>query len=441
MGAGVAVAAAALIAAQPSLARANLFRCPIDLQQNICLEATGTCPPYAPVGPAASDWPVFQQNAQHTGRSPETGPTCANEVWRSKVKAKVLSAPVVGADGTLYVASAKNPICALDPSTGAIYWCSTDNLGRLPDYCSPAVGNGNFIYIGTRDNDLWAIDIPPRSATEATVAWRQKVCTDGDVTTPPLVGPDGLVYMGSNSLSAGTIMAMCPGPTRTVKWCIHPLDGGISNVSPALSPANDVLYLTHSGAYVDAVNASTGQQYWSVRLEHRLNGVRVPNYTPVVHPTTGKVYVGFDTGLWEVTPPATPTGTPSTRLLFATYDRAHERVLSPPALDVARGTIFLLASRRLKPTFYALDFDGNVKWSKSTAEIGNSLARNTPPIVDAAGNVYLAVRKALYGFGPNGNALFTKETPAPFASSPILANGLLYAATVDGTVYAMGGCP
>ena len=50
---------------------------------------------------------------------------------------------------------------------------------------------------------------------------------------------DGIVYMGSDSLGAGTLMAMCPGPTRQPKWCINPLGGGIRNASPALSTAGD----------------------------------------------------------------------------------------------------------------------------------------------------------------------------------------------------------
>ena len=59
---------------------------------------------------------------------------------------------------------------------------------------SPFVGNAGFVYVGTRDNDLWAIDVPPLPAAQGTVAWRQKVCTDGDITTSPVIAPDGVVY-------------------------------------------------------------------------------------------------------------------------------------------------------------------------------------------------------------------------------------------------------
>jgi len=436
----VPAAAALLLLTSATSSRAEL-RCPIELQQNVCAEATGSCPAYAPVGPVASDWPNFQFNRQHTGKTTDLGPTCPNEVWTSKVKGKVLSAPVIGGDGTLFIASAKNPVCALNPADGSIYWCDTDNLGRLPDLSSMAIGNGDIVYVGTRDNDFWAIDIPPTSSTVATVDWRQKICTDGDISTSPIISDDGLVYMASNSLGAATIMAMCPGPTRTVKWCVAPLSGGISDVSPALSPAGDVLYLVHSGAFLLALDPETGQQLWEIQLEDRLNGVRVPNYTPVVNPSNGHIYVGLDTGLWEVTPPPSLPGTPTKQLLLPTYATKHERVQSPPALDLAHGTIFVIAARGQKPTFYALALNGTIKWQKDYTMLGHGRARNTPPVVDAAGNVYQVVKKAIHAFSPTGALLWTKPTKTFFATSPIISNGRLYAAVVDGTTYAIGDCP
>ena len=80
---------------------------------------------------------------------------------------------------------------ALNAADGTAYWCDTDNQGKLADRSSPAIGNGGLGYIGTRDNDLWAIDLPPFGGANATVAWREKVCTDGDITAPPVIGNDG----------------------------------------------------------------------------------------------------------------------------------------------------------------------------------------------------------------------------------------------------------
>lgn len=416
-------------------------RCPGELQQNVCLEAVGSCPAVPDVGLANSPWPVAGQNAQHTGQSPHNGPTCAKEVWTSKIKGKILSSFAIGEDGTLFVASAKYPICALNPANGQVYWCDTDNLGKLPDYSAPAVGNGGYIYVGTRDNDMWAIEIPPNSSTQATVAWRQKVCTDGDITVSPLIGPDGVIYMGSDSLSAGTVVAMCPGPERQVKWCINPLGGGIKNVSPALSPDNSVLYVTHGGAVLVALDPQTGQKHWEIVLETKRKGVRGQNYTPVVHPVTGKIYVGMDKGIWEVTPPPSLPGTPTAQLLFQTFDTQRERVQSPPALDLVNNSIVFLASRGQRTALYSIAFDGTLKWRKDESVLGRGRARNTPPVIDANGNIYIVLKNSMFGFTPAGNLMFSKQVKRLFFSAPILTEGRLYAGTSDGQIYAIGDCP
>jgi outer membrane protein assembly factor BamB len=434
------LAALAMSVAVATVAGADT-RCGTALQNDVCLEATGTCPAFGSPGPANSPWPLFQQNVQHTGKSPVAGPTCSKQIWQQKIRGKILSTPAIAEDGTLYVASAKNPICALNPANGAVYYCGTDNIGKLPDYSAPAIGNADFLYVGTRDNDLWAIDLPPTNATEAPVAWRQKVCTDGDITTSPAIGSDGIVYMGSDSLGGGTIMAMCPGSTRQIKWCINPLGGGIRDVSPALDTTDSTLYVTYNGTTVLGLDAETGVQQWKVELETQVNGVRGSNYTPVVDPTTGKIYVGLDHGLYVVTPPASLPGTATSQLLYPTYSLARQSMYSPPALDTANGTIFFMAAQGQRPTFYATDFNGNLKWKKDDTVIGRGRGRNTPPVIDANGNVYFVTKKQLFAFDKNGNQLFMIATPRQFESAPILASGRLYVGSVDGTVTAIGDCP
>lgn len=412
-------------------------RCSIEERTLLCPDANPACP--AGAGPASSAWPLFQHDPQHTGRSDLVGPSCNRVVWRWSATGEFLSAPTIGADGDVLVGTARAPVCAIDPATGTTRWCDTDQEGRLADRSSPAVAATGTVYVGTRDNDLWAI--APQPAPPAQVLWRQKVCTDGDVTTSPTIGPDGVVYMGSDSLGAGWMFAMCPGTTRQVKWCAR-LGGGVKNVSPALSPDGATLYVTSRGTTLHALDAATGVERWQRLLERRRNAARWPNYTPVVDPASGKIYVGFDDGLFEVTPDGTA------RLLFTP---GKERIESPPALG-ADGTLYLGASRGgLSSTFYAVRPDGTVRWSYPIPP-GPGRFRNNQAVIDAAGTVYVAVKNTVYAFAPDGdghgNAVVRwrfDEATSVYQSSPIIgAPGRLYVGSGDRlapVLYALGDCP
>jgi len=423
-------------------------RCGTELQNNVCLGADPLCPGTAtPLGPNPGSWPGFQRDLQHTGRSPVAGPTCNNVLWTRKLKGRILAAPVLvqriaGAPESLYVPVGKEPICALDPLTGAIEWCGTNELGKIADRSSPTVGNGSLLYVGTRDNDLWAINVPSASQVpHATVAWRQKVCTDGDVTTPPTIGNNGIVYMGSDSLGAGTLMAMCPGEQQQVKWCINPVGGGgIRNASPALSPNGERLYTTIGAGGLAAFDPEAGTELWRVQFEPPGGVGRAPNYAPVVHPLGGTIYLGTNKGIWaveHVVDPETGKEGASARLLFDTTG-LRERVYSPPAIDVLNDTLVFGASRGNSSTLYATDLQGNLKWKKP---MPRGRFRNNPAVTDVDGRIYVAFGKALYAFAANGTPLWTLPGVLSYESSPILASGRLYVGTTNGNVLAIGGCP
>jgi outer membrane protein assembly factor BamB len=421
-------------------------RCGIALQNDVCLEANPLCPGSTrPLGPNPGSWPTFQRDAQHTGWSPVAGPTCGNVIWSTKLRGSILSSatlaqPTAGDPETLYVPVGKAPICALEPSNGSVKWCSTTDLGKLPDRSSPAVGNGSLIYVGTRDNDLWAIDATSASSGTASVAWRQKVCTDGDVTTPPTIGYDGIVYMGSDSLGAGTLMAMCPGDQRQLKWCKNPVGGGgIRNASPALSLNGEHLYVTLGAHSLAAFDPEFGVELWRVQFEPAGGVGRAPNYSPVVHPLTGLVYLGTNKGIWEIehhVDPETSHESASARLLFD-MTPYRERVYSPPALDPLRNVIVFGASRGNASTLYAIGVDGTLKWRKP---MPRGRFRNNPAVTDVDGRIYVAFGKGVHAFDENGTALWTTPHKRGFSASPILAAGRLYAGTTDGTMMAIGDC-
>jgi outer membrane protein assembly factor BamB len=442
---GTAAAMLALLAAAGP-ARADM-RCGSALQRNVCLEANPVCPSApAPLGPNPGSWPGFQRDLQHTGGSPVAGPTCGKVLWTTKLHGKILAAPTLvqnapGSSESIFVPVGKAPICALSPIDGAVQWCGTDDAGKSVDRSAPAVGNGHLLYVGTRDNDLWAIDVPAdpsQGGAKGNVAWRQKVCTDGDVTTPPVIGHDGIVYMGSDSLGAGTLMAMCPGDQRHLKWCINPIGGGIRNASPALSPSGDRLYVTIGGSALGAFDPETGAELWRVRLEPPGSVSRAPNFAPVVNPGTGKIYLGTKRGVWEIVRQLDAQGHEIgvAKLIYDTRP-VRERVYTPPALDATRSTLVFGASRGNDSTLYAIGLDGTVKWKHAGL---SGRFRNNPAVIDKDGRVFVAFAKTVYAFLPNGPLLWSVAGKTTYSSSPILAEGRLYVGKTNGTMLAVG-CP
>lgn len=424
-------------AAFPAAANAQR-RCSIENQLDVCLGQNLTCPAYAgEKGPQASEWPMFQHDAQHTGKTSSLGPSSPAVLWMRKVKGPMYAAPSIGlpppggTKGVIYVSTHKYPICALNPANGAVYWCKTQDAGKIGDQSAPALGNGSTLYVGTRDNDLWAIDSTP-AVPQANRIWRQKVCTDGDVSTPPSIDSNGIVYMGSDSLGSGTIMAMCPGATLGIKWCINPIGAGVKTLSPALSPAEDKVYITTGGSELRAYRTTDGIPVWTIELDKRRNGARRWNFTPVVHPTTGRIYVGFDDGVWAVDEAGS---TPVATLLYATRSVNNEIIASPPAIDVANDRLYFIAAFKNKGTFYAIDLAGNLKWSQS---LGRTNGRNVPPVIDGNGNVYLAAGQTITSWTKTGTVRWTFDEPAGFTSSPALGNGRLYVGTLNGKIYALG---
>jgi outer membrane protein assembly factor BamB len=451
------VSLAALYLALGSIEAASAAeRCAGLLNEDLCYGANPNCPTLTGAGPADSSWPMFQRDAQHTGKSSLQGPACGEDLWVGKLSGKILSqmatGPANGAGlGTLFVAAGKYPVCAMDPVDGTILWCDTTDTGKLPDYSSPAVSADDIVYIGTRDNDLWAIEIPQSSGAVPAVDWRKKVCSDGDVTTQPTIRKDGVVYMGSDSLGAGSLFAMCPGSAEQVKWCRNPLGGGMTsqglmggglkNVSPTLNADESRVYVTMNGAFVASYDASTGADRWRLQLDSQRNNMRGSNYTPVYNSSNGRIYVGFDDGIWEITEGTDPSsGAPvaTQKLLFDT--RPDNRSLfAPPALDAATGTLYFGATRGRNSTFYAIGTDGRLKWKKAVV---NGRFRNLPPVVDASGHVYVAISNRLYAFeGANGHEVWTRDFESPIWAAPIIDDGRLYLGTIVGNVHAVGCAP
>ncbi len=107
---------------------------------------------------------------------------------------------------------------------------------------SPAIGPDGTIYIGSNTNHLTAID--PETGQEI---WHY--ITDDDIWSSPAVGPDGTIYIGSMD---GQLYAF--KPNGDLKWSFYAGDDIFS--SPAIGPDGRIIYIGSTNGTMYAVNAS-----------------------------------------------------------------------------------------------------------------------------------------------------------------------------------------
>jgi hypothetical protein len=179
--------------------------------------------------------PMYQMDAQHTGRSPNHGPR-EPKLMRSfntgnfQVKdgatpqADIQSSAAIGADGTIYLANQQGVLFALrDPRTGPQGGSQRQTLELVwrchpPDssswHSTPALSPDGTVYLGfsrpgTRadiEGTLYALRAPTGSGVEAEVLWAVNL-GPGRQTSSPTLGPDGTVYVITGT---GWLFALSP---------------------------------------------------------------------------------------------------------------------------------------------------------------------------------------------------------------------------------------
>jgi hypothetical protein len=151
--------------------------------------------------PADSAWPMFGQNPQRTGRSPYSGPEVPALKWSFATGGLVVSSPAIGADGTVYVGSRDNNLYAINPD-GSQKWSFP--TGDWVESC-PAIGADGTIYVGSYDDNLYAIN------PDGSQKW--SFPTGGTVYSSPAIGADGTIYVGSYDYNLYAI-----NPDGSQKW-------------------------------------------------------------------------------------------------------------------------------------------------------------------------------------------------------------------------------
>lgn len=232
------------------------------------------------------DWPQVQNNAQHTGYSPEVLGTNITVAWTHpfqpdkvfpQVQPIIYQGKVfVGTEG----ANGRSPsVYALNATTGTQAWQFIAGGSIL----ASVAADNNKIYFGAMDGAVYAVD-----SGSGTLIWKKQVMIRHGFSTAPVIA-DGKVMLGGRD---GKFYALDPN-NGNILW---QYDTG-SYILQTAAYNNGRVFFGAMNMRVYALNSSNGTLAWqSQPLKAAMNqngqaivGMAFKDYWPVVH--QGKVIV------------------------------------------------------------------------------------------------------------------------------------------------------
>ncbi len=403
---------------------------------------------------------MYQMDAQHTGRSPHTGPRQVSLLRTFDTSQVEVSDPVfgtsdiqssaaIGADGTAYVGLHSGVLFALRDPGGAgqqlaARW-SFHPTGGSSWHATPAIGSDGTVYVGFSTNNtspdaqgtLYALQ-PPVAGLVPQVVWSVDLGS-GRQTSSPMLGTDGTIYAvsGNGRLSAIT-------PDGRVKWTAQ--TGPTLKATAALGRDGTVYVPSMNGKlYAVVPPRGPGQDVGTIRWTFRFAefpGLRPPlaghsppagadgigsGASPTIGPD-GTIYIGANNSNFYA---ISPDG--RLQWLFEA-DREIAGIWSTAALSADNSTLYFGAN---KGGMYALNRqDGTLRWQ---FPIAGSVYSS--PALDAAGTLYTASTLGhIYALdSATGGLIFDYDAGAPVWTAPALRpDGLLVIADRTGRVMLLG---
>ena len=382
---------------------------------------------------------MFQHDAQHTGRSPFTGPVTPQLRWTLPYY-EAFSSPVLGPDGTIYTLTQQG-LEALNPD-GTTKWVYAGSF----DDSTPVVGSDGTIYVGDSPDAMqyainpdgtldWTVSVASLGypinhfmvltvdasgtvyiyidwpacqifaiSPAGTIIWH----TDIDIWTAtafyPAVGPDGTIYVevrdtNAQDIDYGVLYALNP-TTGATNWTYSPGASECIDSCPVVG-SDGTIYMAFSvysgnnaSETMYAINPANGAVKWSYPYQGTINGL-----CPALG-ADGTLYFGTTT----YNGGGTPTGT----LLYALASSGALKWKVTPTNDVpamgrstvvvdAAGAIYYecpqLISGAAVDCLSAFNPDGTLKWNFPLANCSTNSGAGSMAMA-SNGTVYVAVASA-----------------------------------------------
>jgi len=346
--------------------------------------------------PYSVTWPMFRQNAQHTGLSPyDAAANAGRLLWSFTTDSWMDSSPAIGPDGTVYVGSMDGYLYAIN-GDGTLRWKFGTSGGI---HSSPAIGENGIVYVGSRNGYLYAVN------PDGSYHW--SFYTSDWVDSSPTIGPDGTIYVGSEDRNLYAINS-----DGSLRWK-HNFGWWVDS-SPAIAD-DGTIYVGCEDGNLYAIDAG-GTVLWEFTT-----GGSVQSSPAIAD--DGTIYVGStDHNLYAIYPNG---------LLRWIYSTGYG-ITSSPAIG-SDGTVYVGSNDY---RIYAIWPNGTLRWSFYTG-----IWVESSPAIGADGiSCVGSSNDYLYAMNPDGSVRWIFPTGGSVRSSPSIgSDGTVYVASADHNLYAVGG--
>ena len=314
---------------------------------------------------------------------------------------------------------------------------------------SPVIGSDGTVYVGSNDKNLYAIN------PDGSLKWKFE--TQGVIDTAPALSSNGTIFVGS---SDGKLYAL--DSDGSLIWDSSNL-GGIDFSSPVIV-SGGILYIGSRTGYLYAID-STGSIKWKYYIGGLIRTAPAigqdgtiyvgswnnPYLYAVNSDGTLKWKYGLSGNIGLSSPAISSDGTiyvgvsvfgtgfyainPDGSLKWSILE--DKTIQSSPA--VSSDNIIYVGSE--SDQFYAINPDGNIKWTYSTDIPGTTFT--TSSAIDKSGTTYIAIdeqqgKGKLYSLDSNGNFKWSYDIGSNRYSSPAIGrDDTIYIGSSDGYLYAI----